>query len=177
MSKSISNEQSNYWSLLLEVFKLIALISAGAFGLWQYSNTASRQFEAPLWEKQIQLYFSASDSAAQIAFRPITDAKWQDSRIQFWTLYNGSLTLVEDRKVEAAMVHFGQVLFDLENFIAVKTRLGASESKQGADVDGHIAETQKKLQTLSLDLSFACRDSLSDRLAMPLPTLDGLKKK
>ncbi len=82
MTQSISNDQNNDGSLILDDFKLIALIAAGAFGLWQYVNTARRQFEAPLWEKQIQLYFSSSETAAQLVFRPVIV-------YYFWTRPNG----------------------------------------------------------------------------------------
>src|SRR5260370_12841440 len=77
-------------------------------------DAKEQEFRKPFWEKQLQLYFDATEAASTMATSK--DARRRDlAGDRFWELYWGSLAVVEDAgletatdaKVEAAMVHFG----------------------------------------------------------------------
>jgi hypothetical protein len=115
----------------------IVAIGALSFGIYQFraqqgeafrrqeselkrANDAKEQeFRKPFWEKQLHLYFDASEAASTLATS--TDKRRIESaQERFWQLYWGPLAVVEDAgldleddkdaKVEAAMVAFGNCL-------------------------------------------------------------------
>ena len=88
----------------------------------------------PFLELQLQLYTTASTATATLA---TSDDQTERAAAlkRFLALYWGELALVEDRRVEQAMVAFGKGL------------------KRNAD--------REELQRLSLDLAHAFRDSLA----------------
>jgi Flp pilus assembly protein TadB len=85
----------------------------------QRARDTARDMDArrSLWEKQLTLYFEASNAAATIA--TTTDEESRKKAIEnFWRLYWGPLAIVEDKAilkakdayVEHQMVQFGQAL-------------------------------------------------------------------
>jgi hypothetical protein len=79
----------------------------------------SRELELrkPFWEKQLALYFEASEAAATIATSSNPSSR-QAAEAKFWNLYWGPLAIVEDAGmkkpedavIESAMVRFGWCL-------------------------------------------------------------------
>src|SRR6476646_1622051 len=92
-------------SIRLQKIGMIGALVGAGLALWQYRNTSQKQFEAPIWEKQVELYASATETIGRLAYT--NDQKeWHDARLRFWELYAGSLILVEDDAVQSGMVHF-----------------------------------------------------------------------
>ncbi len=99
----------------------------------------------PFSEKQIQLYFEASEAAATIATSSDADAKSR-AKSRFWILYWGPLAIVEDAGVKTtdqtvvkqSMVNFGHCL-----------------NEPGTC-------TVSELKIRSLNLAYACRESLAN---------------
>jgi hypothetical protein len=125
--------------------KLLSLAGAAvafAWGVYQFrsaqrAHAETRRIEAtrPFLDRQLKLYTDATQAAATLATSTKTD-EIAASKSRFWSLYWGELALVEDHRVEAAMVEFGRLLAD---------------GKSGV-----------QLQETSLQLAHACRDSLAD---------------
>lgn len=61
--------------------------------------------QRPFLEKQLELCFAATETTARLASETCP-AKWEQARLDFWRLYWGSLCIVEDQSVEAAMKAF-----------------------------------------------------------------------
>ena len=99
-------------------------------------HAENRRVEAtrPFLERQLSLYVELSQTVATLASQD-DRAVIGPATLRFWQLYWGELALVEDSRVEAAMVEFGDAI------------------RKGA--------TQIELQPLSYDLAHACRDSLA----------------
>jgi hypothetical protein len=126
---------------------LKALSAVGAVGLFawgvvqffaaQRAQSQTRRIEAtkPFLERQLNLYTQITQAASTLATETFVQEVDAASKI-FWTLYWGELALVEDSRVEAAMVEFGRCL--------------------------KSACTQHDMQEASLKLAHACRDSLAD---------------
>jgi hypothetical protein len=66
----------------------------------------------PFLEKQLELCLAASDAAARLATQTEL-GEWQKARAEFLRLYWGPLAIVEDPKVESAMVEFAEALAPL----------------------------------------------------------------
>jgi len=132
---------------------LFGVIIPAALGFWNYSVAAQRDSKKPFLDKQLSLYFEASQAASQLATLPNGKNREQAS-IKFWELYYGQLSLVESPDVESAMDKFGEALRRYE-----KKESGLRE-----------------LQQLSLKLSHACRDSLSESWGVSLEELTGQKR-
>src|SRR5262249_7105146 len=87
---------------------LLTLLTA-ALGIWQFTAQQSQANRTPFLQKQLEVSFQASDTAARLATE--TDAaEWEKSRMAFWRLYWGTLSIVEDRAVESAMVDLGKLV-------------------------------------------------------------------
>lgn len=125
----------------LKVATPIGAVVAFSWGVFQYIQNERNQAEVrrmeatkPFLELQLQLYTTASTATATLA---TSDDQTERAAAlkRFLALYWGELALVEDRRVEQAMVAFGKGL------------------KRNAD--------REELQRLSLDLAHAFRDSLA----------------
>lgn len=115
-------------------------IATFAWGIYQYSNnqkglSETRRIEAtkPFLDRQLALYTAATQAAATIATSS-SAPDIESAMARFWSLYWGELALVEDREVEGRMKAFGDAL--------------ARGDEQG------------QLQSLSLRLAHACRNSI-----------------
>ena len=133
------SENIDQW---VKALSLLGAVVAFAWGVIQFvasqqAQEETRRIEAtkPFLERQLKLYTEATQAAATLATsknRQELDAATK----KFWSLYWGELALVEDKRVEAAMVQFGRAL----------------------DAGSSCHELQKA----SLDLAHACRDSLAE---------------
>lgn len=103
----------------------------------QHTQSETRRIEAtkPFLERQLKLYTEATQVAAVLATSNHPDEVDAASK-RFWSLYWGELALVEDKHVEAAMVQLGRAL-----------------------QEGRVGQ---QLQSQSLALAHACRDSLAE---------------
>jgi hypothetical protein len=125
----------------VKVLSLLGAVITFSYGVFQYIRNEQRQAESrrveatkPFLERQLKLYTEATQAAATLATS--NDETERTAALKrFWSLYWGELALVEDRKVEVAMVQFGKGLQD-----------------QGASAE---------IKQLSLQLAHACRDSLA----------------
>lgn len=120
----------------------------------------SRELELrkPFWEKQLELYFAASEAAATIATSNNPSDK-RAAEAKFWVYYWGSLAIVEDAGmkkpedavVEGAMVRFGFCL----------------DGKEACDAD--------ELKQRSLSLAHRCRESVGKSWDVKFADLTGSK--
>jgi hypothetical protein len=63
----------------------------------------------PVWDKRLELYFTASETAATIALSK-DKAERDKAEAKFMQLYSGPLIIVEDEDVETAMINFHKCL-------------------------------------------------------------------
>jgi len=126
----------------VKVFTLLGGVFAFGWGIFQFmsnqrSQAVTRRIEAtrPFLDRQLKLYTEATQAAAHLA-SSISNDEVGAARARFWSLYWGELALVEDKRVEAAMVQLGRAL-------------------EGGAIGGDLAP-------LSLNLAHACRDSLAE---------------
>jgi hypothetical protein len=103
-------------------------------GVVQFAITTAQKNREPFLKKQLELCCLASETAAQLATE--TDpVEWEKARKQFWRLYWGQLGIVEDEKVESAMV----ILGNLVPIVPEPPRLPMSELKSGSLALAHAA--------------------------------------
>ena len=126
----------------IKALSILGAVVAFCWGVFQFISgqnvqAETRRIEAtkPFLERQLKLYIEATQAAAMLATAENSD-ELDVANKKFWLLYWGELALVEDKRVEAAMVQFGRAL----------------ES-------GSVGQ---QLQQYSLTLAHACRDSLAE---------------
>ncbi|MDJ0656130.1 MAG: hypothetical protein QNJ40_18350 [Xanthomonadales bacterium] len=130
----------------LKALGAASIIVGGALGLWKYFDASEKEYRRPLWERQIAVYFEATNATGLLV--SATDPQQlATAERSFWKLYYGPMALVEDLQVEQAMVQFGRCLRD----------------------QCEMAQLRK----LSLSLAHACRASLGESWAHKLPELQG----
>ncbi len=79
----------------LKILSGLVALAAFLWGVHTYQVTSQRTAAAPFYDKQITLYFEASQAAATLASTSDRVA-WNAARDQFWMLYWGPLSMVED---------------------------------------------------------------------------------
>jgi|HubBroStandDraft_4_1064222.scaffolds.fasta_scaffold66332_2 hypothetical protein len=89
------------WLATLVTATLTALV-----GIWQFRSQRQQSNRQPFLQKQLDLCFEASETAARLATETNKD-EWEKARLTFWRLYWGTLSIVEDPKVEVAMLELG----------------------------------------------------------------------
>lgn len=126
----------------IRVLSMLGGVVAFGWGVFQFiaaqnAQAETRRIEAtkPFLERQLKLYTEATQAVATLATSKDADELDAASR-KFWSLYWGELALVEDQKVEAAMVQLGRTL--------------------------EAGSVGQQLQQHSLALAHACRESLAE---------------
>jgi hypothetical protein len=137
------------WLATLVTATLTALV-----GIWQFSNQRQQSNRQPFLQKQLDLCFEASETAARLATETNKD-EWEKARLTFWRLYWGTLCIVEDREVESAMEKLGDLVPDQPVF--------------------HPSLPMKSLEEPSLKLAHAARILILKSWNVRLPPLEGMK--
>ena len=132
------------------IVTVLALVSGGWFALWKYEDAVEKSFRKPFWEKQIQCYFEASKYASILA-TSCDEEERSNAKGKFYQLYYGMLAMVEDDKVEEAMIEFHKELSSSKNILC----------------------GTKKLKNLSLELAWNLRSSIGSTWDIQLPTVKG----
>ncbi|MDJ1483114.1 hypothetical protein QNI16_21630 [Cytophagaceae bacterium YF14B1] len=101
----------------------------------------AKEFRKVFYDKQFQLYFEACSVASILATEEISSSDYQNARKQFYRLYWGQLSFVEDKNVEKQMILFKYHLEKYEK---------ESQEKEVVDKDS--------LKYASLNLAHAARN-------------------
>jgi hypothetical protein len=145
------SSKSQLWNAA--VFAALLALVGSLFSSWATQRQANRE---PFLKKQLELCFEASDTAGRLASEP-DPVEWEKARRNFWRLYWGVLSIVEDPEVEDAMV-----------------KLGGLVPQQPAN----RAELQlKSLQDRSYGLAHAIRHLLLKSWNIDLPDLQDKRTK
>lgn len=96
------------WNWTTIVPWVISLVTI-AFGWYQFVNNQAQSNREPFLKKQLELGFEVSDSVAVLASSTDPD-RWESARSDFWRLYWGQLSIVEDKAVEGAMIDLGRAI-------------------------------------------------------------------
>jgi hypothetical protein len=120
-------DMDKVWDLRLKVIGLVALIASGSWTLYKFREdrridllheqqaisreefSKNMERNSFIFQRQTMLYFDAARSAATIA----TSKDQQDvkkAKERFEELYFGEMVVVEDRRVELAMITFQRCL-------------------------------------------------------------------
>ena len=140
---------------ILKTVGVLVAVAGFVWGIYQYFDNREREIETarvqatrPFLDRQMTLYTDATRAVAVIATSADAAEKAKAEQ-RFWELYWGELALVEDHRVENAMVAFK---------------------------NGLVGQIDKAdLQQLALDLAHACRESLADSWGVDLWRRTGVK--
>jgi len=80
----------------------------------QIQQTA-KEFRKSFYEKQLQYYAEAAEATATLATEDIGSEDYNNARKNFYRLFWGRLSIVEDKTVEARMVEFNNLLKSYES--------------------------------------------------------------
>jgi hypothetical protein len=95
-------------SLTIVIPWLLTIATAG-IGIFQFTAQQTQANRQPFLQKQLDLAFRASETASKLA--TVSDpSDWEKVRLDFWELYWGPLSVVEDPAVETAMVKMGALV-------------------------------------------------------------------
>ena len=101
------------WDLTLKVIAAIVSVATLGFGIYQYVVKPKRDAAETQYKTKQDLYNQAMQSTSAFA-RASTQAEAKAARDQFWDLYNGKLSAVENEEVKKAMQIFGGALKEWE---------------------------------------------------------------
>jgi hypothetical protein len=74
------------------------------------AEQTAKEFRKAFYEKQFQFYTEASEAAATLATEKQGSEDYVKARKQFYRLFWGRLSIVEDKTVESSMMKFEQLL-------------------------------------------------------------------
>ena len=141
------------WDLMLKIIGAVCAVAGVVFGIYQYSERKDETKEA----RKYQHYIKATGIAAGFA-QASSKEEAMEKRRQFWEIYNGELSLVEDENVKQAMMNFGGAIREWDKYNS-----GASDFSAPSMFE--LEEKNGKPQTfdqLAYELSQACRQSLEE---------------
>ena len=172
----------NRLKVLDVVFKGVStliLVTGAIVGLLQYLDHSrlervqrQKDLNTLLYKTQMDLYLDATDITAKFS-QSSTSQEADTSRKEFWQLYYGKLSIVENDRVKEAMIDFGR---------AVKVWEGMTNSA-GSFIapsklvlpEAEFKDTGKTFRDLSYTLSQRCRAHLNSSFNEELPPLSDKK--
>jgi len=154
----MSENQRENIKIILEFVSKIALLVAGIYAIWQYADIKKREYQQPLWETQIKLFFEVSDLTSRLT-NEFESQRWEKDKRRFYELYWGSMILVEDESVEKAMVEFGNRLYDFDQIKEV----------------GDMKKAMEELREYAHNVSYACRNSINKAIDRKSPSVSHRK--
>jgi hypothetical protein len=157
------------WDLVVKIVGLGALIASGIWTLYKFREdrqvdlrnraeevrrdeaARSKELNSFVFQRQTELYFEAAKIAATIATskdpKSVSEAK-----LRFNQLYFGEFVIVEDRRVELAMIAFYSCTL---NDDCSRRRVDQHNNPiNGGQID------REPIENLALDLSACIRDAL-----------------
>ncbi len=141
----------NYATFVPWMLTLVSLTVSA----WQYTLTSKQKNLEPFLKAQLDFTLKATESMATLAVE--TDpAKWEEARRAFQKLYWGTLTVVESKELEAAMICVNKLI-----------------------PPGKVEDIQLPVTTLQVPsyfLALTARNFLMDSWKIELPTLKGGKE-
>ena len=138
------DSRQKLWDTRLKLLGVLAVLGSAWWAVFVYDRNAERELRKPLWDRQLALYFEASEVTSKIATLSDNDEKRKAVQ-RFWQLYYGPLRVVEDNQnVGDAMKSFGRCLAEP----------GESSPRQTCDV--------LDLLDRSLQLADYCRRSIGE---------------
>ena len=106
----------------LKVIGAIAAIITAFFGIFQYGMSKRNEFRRRFWEEQLVVYRKACCVAGSLASSSsLNDVEKQ--RLEFWSLYWGEMSILENKAVKEAMMAFGKQLILVQNNDSVTSDL------------------------------------------------------
>jgi hypothetical protein len=80
----------------------------------QQRQQTAKEFRKSFYEKQLQYYAEAAEATATLATEDIGTEDFKKAKKDFYRLFWGRLSIVEDKTVEARMVQFNNLLESYE---------------------------------------------------------------
>lgn len=163
------------WDLIVKIVGLIALVASGLWTLYKFRadrrvdldhQLQAQQTEAKLkadelnryiFERQAGLYFEAAQAASKIATSH-NNAEKKAASDKFYELYFGQLVVVEDRRVELAMIEFSRCLN--QNGAGCSRTIKTNQDEKLLSPDFVARLSAATLDNLSLELAACIRSSL-----------------
>lgn len=95
----------------------------------QQRQQIAKEFRKSFYEKQLQYYAEAAEATATIATEEIGTEDYRKAKKDFYRLFWGRLSIVEDKTVEARMVEFKNLL---ESYEEPETDITSGDLKQAS---------------------------------------------
>jgi hypothetical protein len=171
------------WDIVFKWFGLFAVLASAAWTVKTYRDGRAlelqQQYETHIkdeeartkdqnsfiFQRQAALYFDAAQAAATLAAS--TDAKrLKDAHERFEELFYGELVMVEDHRIEAAMVTFQNCL-DKNGMNCGRQDVNLNDSRVKSYVERYPAVPRN----LSLELASCVRTALQDDREIRFGTL------
>jgi hypothetical protein len=141
--------------LVLKIVGSLVAVAGLVFGVYQYRQQKDDKVVSQKTEQKSQYYSKATSIAAGFA-QASTKPEAEDKRKQFWELYYGELSIVEDENVKQAMQNFGGAVKQWEKYNTGGSDFSAPSIFELEDKNGN----PQTFDQLAYELSQACRKSL-----------------
>ena len=147
------------WDLAFKIIGAVVAVGGLVFGIYQFQSQRDKgdsEKETMLRRQKVELYNKAAEVAA--SFPQASDPKEADEKKkQFWSLYYGQLSIVEDENVKNAMMRYGGALKAWE-----KLNSPPSDFFPPSEFTYYPDGSQSGItfEQLSYELSQACKESL-----------------
>jgi hypothetical protein len=156
-SKDKKADSATNWDLIIKMVSALVAAAGVSFGIYQYYHHKNQERELALRNLQLQLYVKATSIASKFT-QATTQQDAEETRKQFWEIYYGELSIVEDENVKQAMMNFGGALKAWERINAPPSDFFPPSEfvyfQDGTDKEG------KTFEQLAYHLSQACKESL-----------------
>jgi hypothetical protein len=148
------------WDLIFKIIGAVVAVGGLVFGIYQFQSqkdNGNSEKEKMLREQKVELYRKATEIAA--SFPQASDPKEAEAKKkEFWSIYYGQLSIVEDENVKNAMMKYGGALKAWENLNAPPSDF--FPPSEFTYYDNGSAKAGVTFEQLAYELSQACKESI-----------------
>jgi hypothetical protein len=154
----VTEDKYRMWDIRFKVGGAFVVIVSALWTLHTYNDARTKEQNSYIFQRQAALYFDAAQTAATIAISK-DPQKLAPALERFNELYAGEMVIVEDRRVELAMIAVHNCLPD-----NAKMCVRPTKNQNNKDIDAKKLELlgQESLYEFSLELAACTRNALQD---------------
>jgi hypothetical protein len=130
----MTEEMHRVWDIATKIVGFLCLLISAFWGVYQYhdvrrrelnqfADQKEREFFSEFWNQRLKLYIQTLDAAACIS-KAESDEEFQKAAKAFRTLFDGSMSVVQDSSVDMAMHEFASLVDRVERKEMDRAELG-----------------------------------------------------
>ena len=151
-----------FWDIAIKMLTIAAVMISVSWALYEHFDAEKQRINSVFWSKRLDLYLRTSEVTGRIANARSSDEVEQECA-EFWQLYHGPMTVIEDESVKIQMERFAGVVRTFQGPSGTSRRVSGQDKPVSTEFDGLEGdELHRTKKDVAKQLADAMRQSLEN---------------